>query len=828
MTPNAFARQNAAKLLWAPQYLLGDLVTRVVPRRRDRWVVGSAFGVHDGARALVEELVARGRADDVTWLARTETEAEDARRLGVSVCQHGTGAAFRAATRAGVVVLTHGFGDASRFGTRGALVVQLWHGSPLKRMHLDSRAAMRLPVIGERGPVPRLLADLYRRGGARVGLLPVASSTVRPFMASALGVDPDRVEVIGEPRTDVLHRGPAADRREAARARLEAAVGPLGDRTVVLLAPTWRDGGADPVIPRVAEWRVVEAWLAARDAVLLVRPHPLAVGDWSHRSEAVRLLDHTVEPDVIRVLWGIDALVSDYSSIVVDAAVTGAPLVFLAPDEARYTAEHGLYLPYAETTGGRVERTWSEVVDRLEAVLPGGAAAEEAAAHSALLAARYHEVTDGRAAARVVDRVDALLGRASHGGRPLTSRSTATAPGPAGTKGVETASTPAGSATIERTTTGLVNRVATRARALRSSSRATAPPTRTAFFESFHGRTVACNPAAIDREIAARFPGIQRTWSVSRDAVEVPEGATPVRVGTAQWRAARDAADLLVLNDWIEDGWRPRRDQFVLQTWHGTPLKRIALGRRGRTPRLVGAVVKQSTRWSAMLAQNPFGARALRRSYAVAKPMWTLGYPRNDVLVTGVDPTLRERLGIRTDRVVLYAPTWRDDALDGPDPLDAVALSDALGPDWTVLVRAHARTLDLRSEVVGDRTIDVSGHPDVSDLLALADVLLTDYSSVMFDFSTTGRPMVFSVADEERYAAEVRGFAWDLSERAPGPLVRTLEECADAVARADDPAERARWAARYRRWRAEFNPLDDGHASARVVDRLVEVGALRP
>ena len=773
MTPNAFARQNAAKLLWAPRYLLGDLVTRVVPRRPERWVVGSAFGVNDGARALVEELVARGSGADVTWLARSEDEAEDARRLGVRVRRHGSLAAFRAAIRSGVVVLTHGFGDASRFGTRGALVVQLWHGSPLKRMHLDSPAAMRLPVVGARGPVPRLLADLYRRGGARVGLLPVASSTVRPFMASALGVDPERVEVLGEPRTDVLHRGTPAERRSVARARLEGAAGPLGDRTLVLLAPTWRDGEADPVVPTPQEWVVIEDWLAARDAVLLVRPHPLAVGDWSYRSERVRPLDAASEPDVIRVLSGIDALVSDYSSIVVDVAVTGAPVVFLAPDEARYTARHGLYLPYSETTGGRVERTWAEVLTRLERVLPGGPEADEASARSAALAARYHEVTDGRAAERVADRVADLVAqrRPSTGGRART---------------------------------------------------------RAVFFESFHGRTVACNPAALDREIAVRFPSVRRTWSVSRDAVEVPEGADAVRVGTPEWLAARDEADLLVLNDWIEDDWWPRRDQFVLQTWHGTPLKRIALGRRGRTPRLFAAVVKQSSRWSATLAQNPFGAKALRRSYAVTRPMWTLGYPRNDVLVTGVDPGLRERLGVTTPRVTLYAPTWRDHGLDGPDPLDTLALAERLGPEWTVLVRGHARTLDRRRPVEGDRVIDVSGHPDVSELMAVADVLVTDYSSVMFDFSATGRPMVFHVADEEHYASEVRGFAWDLREKAPGPLVTTVESCADAVARAAEPAERRRWADRYRSWRAQFNPLDDGHATQRVVDRLVEVGALRP
>ncbi len=772
MPDTAFARRNVEKVLWIPRYALGDLVTRVVPRTRDTWVVGSAYGVHDGARAVVEELVARGRGDRVTWLARSEQEARDARELGVRVLPHGSFAAFRAATRAAVVVMTHGFGDASRFGVRGALVVQLWHGSPLKRMHLDSPAAMRLPVLGDRGPVPGLLAGMYRRGGRRIGLLPVSSSTVAPLMAGALGADPARVEVLGEPRTDVLHRGTEAERRAAARARVEATVGDLGGRRVVLLAPTWRDGAADPVVPTPTEWTAIEEWLAAHDAVLLVRPHPLAVGDWSHRSDAVRLLDAAVEPDVMRVLWSTDAVVSDYSSIVVDAAVTGVPLVFLAPDEEEYTRRHGLYHPYSETTGGRIERTWAEALARLSAVWSAGPDRSAALEHSGALAARYHEHRDGRAAARVVDRVDALLGVG--GGDPPD--------------------------------VGAVSGVA--------------------FFESFHGRNVSCNPAAIDRELARVAPEVERVWSVSRDGVQAPDGATAVRAGTPQWYAARDRADLLVLNDWIEDGWRPRRDQFVLQTWHGTPLKRIALGRRDRTPRLFAAVVKQSSRWSAMLAQNPFGAKALRRSYAVARPMWTLGYPRNDLVVTSSGDDVRTILGVATPRVVLYAPTWRDDALDQPDPLDPTELAARLGPDWTVLVRGHARTLGLRAEVAAERVIDVTAHPDVSDLLALADVLVTDYSSVMFDFSATGRPMVFHVADAERYEREVRGFAWDLAARAPGPLVRTTAEVADAVARADRPEECERWAQRYARWRHDFNPLDDGHASERVVRRLLEVGAL--
>ena len=784
MPTNAFARTNAAKLLALPQYLLGDLLSRVVPRQAGRWVVGSAFGVHDGARALVVEALSRKDAPRVTWLARTDDEARLARELGIDVRRHGSARGFWAALRAGVVVVTHGFGDASRFGSRGAVVVNLWHGSPLKRMHLDSPAALQLPVLGGWRPARELTRRMYRRGTSRISLLPASSDTVAPRLRSAFGLGPGRVEVLGEPRTDVLFLGSVDHRRAGARARLEAAVGPVGDRRVVLFAPTWRDGHTDPVVPDQLELTTIQTWLEAHDSVLVVRPHPLAVGDYQAAGDSIRLLTAADEPELMAVLWAADALVTDYSSAVLDHAVTGGPVVFFAPDEAEYARRHGLYEPYELTSGGRVERSWGEVLERLHGILSPGPQREEALARSAELAARHHRHRDGRSAARVVDRILELDPAVPRAAAPRTAPSRR-------------------------------------------------PPTDaelggTAFFESFNGRNASCNPAAIDRELARRAPQVERVWAVVDDTVTVPPGSRAVRVGSPEYDRARDTADLLVVNDWIEDSWRPRRAQFVLQTWHGTPLKRIALGRHDLSVRAVAAVVKQSTRWSAMLAQGPAAARVLRRAYAVVRPMWVEGYPRNDVVARsahGIDPTVRHELGVRTPHVVLYAPTWRDGALDAPFLLDVDALAEGLGPDWTVLVRGHARTMGLRAATAGGRVLDVTRHPDVSPLLATSDVLVTDYSSVMFDFSASGRPMVFFVPDHEEYRTRTRGFYWDLGARAPGPLVSSTAQCVGAVLGAAD--QRGLWAARYAAWRVEFNPLDDAGASRRTVDRLVAVGALR-
>lgn len=340
------------------------------------------------------------------------------------------------------------------------------------------------------------------------------------------------------------------------------------------------------------------------------------------------------------------------------------------------------------------------------------------------------------------------------------------------------------------------------------------------FFESFYGRTVGCNPLAIDRELSRRAPAVRRYWSVVDLSLPVPEGAIAVVEGSPEWWRARGRARLLVVNDWLRRRFARRRGQHVLQTWHGTPLKRLALHRPGVDPRRMLAVVRESRRWDILLAQNPTAAGVLRRAYAfLGKPIWIEGYPRNDILAAPVSPRIRERLGIEPhERVLLYAPTWRDDRAELVDFIDPAAL--ATNADAVVLVRGHSRTLAAGRDTTGPRVIDVTGYPDVADLLAIADALVTDYSSLMFDFSVTGRPMYFLVPDLEHYRGTLRGFYFDLADHAPGPVVRTQTELEAALATPSDAGSADRYAA----WRRRFNARDDGRAAERVVARILDQG----
>src|SRR5690606_10741782 len=136
------------------------------------------------------------------------------------------------------------------------------------------------------------------------------------------------------------------------------------------------------------------------------------------------------------------------------------------------------------------------------------------------------------------------------------------------------------------------------------------------FFESFYGQTSGCNPRALDRVLAQRAPSVTRYWAVADLSVEVPDGAIAVVEGSPEWWRARAESRMLIVNDWLRRRFARKPGQHVLQTWHGTPLKRLALHRPGFDPRRMAAVIKESRRWDALLAQNAYGARVLRKAYA--------------------------------------------------------------------------------------------------------------------------------------------------------------------------------------------------------------------
>ena len=340
------------------------------------------------------------------------------------------------------------------------------------------------------------------------------------------------------------------------------------------------------------------------------------------------------------------------------------------------------------------------------------------------------------------------------------------------------------------------------------------------------------SPRALYTEIRARGIEATHTWlSAPHTQATFPDDVATVPFGSPESIAALEAADLVISNDHIPLDWVKRPGTTYLQTWHGTMLKRIHNDVLWAPEGRLAYLDQDIARWDLLLSPNAVTTERLRKAFGFTGPIHETGLPRNDLLHSPQRDEARARvradLGIGEDQqVVLYTPTWRDDLVfagaEGPTfefPIDLAAFTERLGADHVLLLRLHNMVLDRPAPAEGSVVRDVSGYPDIQDLYLAADVMVTDYSSTMFDFANTGRPMVFFTYDLDRYRDELRGFYFDLAEVAPGPLVHTSEELVDAIADIDRVGEQH--AARYARFQELFTHLEDGAATRRVLDLIL-------
>ena len=346
-------------------------------------------------------------------------------------------------------------------------------------------------------------------------------------------------------------------------------------------------------------------------------------------------------------------------------------------------------------------------------------------------------------------------------------------------------------------------------------------------FHSFAGR-YSDNPRAIHERLAAR-PDLEMVWLAEPvHLAAFPDGTKTIDPSDPGVPDLLSAADLVVANTHTEYEWDKRPGTTYLQTWHGTPLKRIhndvLWAPEGRLARLD----RDIARWDLLLSPNRASTPRLAAGFGFAGRIAETGYPRNDALLAADAEEVRDRtrtaLGLEPGRTaVLYAPTWRDQDVFGASgplalPLDLAGLRAALPDDVVVMVRAHNMVTGRLATEPLPGILDVSYHPDIRDLYLAADVLLTDYSSVMFDFAVTGKPIVFSAPDLEAFATTVRGFYFDLAPVAPGPLTTSVDELLEALT--DLPRVQREYADRYAAFRATYCSLEDGHATDRVLDLL--------
>lgn len=372
------------------------------------------------------------------------------------------------------------------------------------------------------------------------------------------------------------------------------------------------------------------------------------------------------------------------------------------------------------------------------------------------------------------------------------------------------------------------------------------------FFESYHGKRCGDSVKAIYEEMAEdeAFRDYTFVWAFTdpkkhRDLAENPHTIL-VKKGSRDYFRYAAASRFWVNNVSVPDFLIPGKHQVYIETWHGTPLKRLGCDietdsdPRQSRERMHKRYRKKGKKVTHFLSPSPYYSEKIASAFGLEQleenRFIECGYPRNDALfhyrVEDI-AQIRERLGIQPEqKVILYTPTWRDTDFQTQSgfrynaSVDLEKVMEGLPENCVLLFRAHHQ-IGLSGIIENtSNIIDVTDIDDINDLYIISDLMITDYSSTMFDFSVLKRPMVFHMYDREEYASNIRGFYFDLSEL-PGPITENEGALAQAVTQQLAHFDYSK-DAKYQAFHDKFNKWEDGEAARRAIEQCIAIPAHKP
>ena len=368
-------------------------------------------------------------------------------------------------------------------------------------------------------------------------------------------------------------------------------------------------------------------------------------------------------------------------------------------------------------------------------------------------------------------------------------------------------------------------------------------------FESFHGSTISDSPFYILKELLSREdadkyeiyystnPQDYETHKKFIEANNIP--VKLVSITSYKYLKVLATAKYLINNSSFPVYFIKKDEQVYLQTWHGTPLKKLALDMDRMD--LGGSTDIENYHeqfrvtckdWDYLVSQNKFSTDIFRSCFAFKdRPILQIGYPRNDILINDNSPAkireYKEKLGLPLDKkIILYAPTWRDNEYSEKgkykfaSKLDFDKAKEELSDEYIFIVKYHylvSDKIDWTPYKGFVYTFDET--KDIAWLYLVSDMLITDYSSVMFDYSILNRPMLFFAYDLEDYKENLRGFYFDFVNDIPGPISRDTDQLIKDIKEYNEDS----WKEKYKNYHDKFNGIDDGHASQKVIDVIKKV-----
>jgi len=364
-------------------------------------------------------------------------------------------------------------------------------------------------------------------------------------------------------------------------------------------------------------------------------------------------------------------------------------------------------------------------------------------------------------------------------------------------------------------------------------------------FGCFNGRSYCDSPKAIYNYLINNneFSEYKFVWAFKEPEehkfLENNKNTKVIDMKSKEFYKILGKAKYWIFNYKIQDYIFPKENQVFVQCWHGTPLKRLGcdLEHFNNAMNTVSEIRKryhiEASKFSYFLSPSKFASEKFITAWDLEKInktdiMLEEGYPRNDFLINYNEEDIeriKKSLNIEneTRKILLYAPTYRDNQHTAgvgytyKTEVDFDKLRKELSKEYIILFRAHWLVAqDFEFEKYKDFVIDVSNHDDINELYVISDMLITDYSSVFFDYANLKRPIIFYMYDLAVYRDDIRGFYLDINEL-PGNIIEREE---DLIKEIKSLSTNFEYNEKYKQFNDKFNYLDDGQAAKRVVEKV--------
>ncbi|PKL66265.1 MAG: CDP-glycerol--glycerophosphate glycerophosphotransferase [Methanobacteriales archaeon HGW-Methanobacteriales-1] len=359
------------------------------------------------------------------------------------------------------------------------------------------------------------------------------------------------------------------------------------------------------------------------------------------------------------------------------------------------------------------------------------------------------------------------------------------------------------------------------------------------FFESNVGRNYSSNPKYVYEEMVKQ--GLDKKfkciWSVEDLSLEIPGNAKKVKRARLWYLYY-----LAIAKVWVCDTRQPsflvkRLETTYIQLWHGTPLKRLAMDMdvlsmsEGMELSEYKKLFLENTKtWDYLISQSEYTTKKFQSCFAFEKEILETGFPRNDILFDKNNEesieSLKKNYNLPLDKkIILYAPTWRDDEFYENGiykfslQIGLDLLQKELADTYIILIKLHYLVKDsLDWSKYAGFVYECDHLGDIQELYLISNYLITDYSSVMFDYALLRRPMLIYAYDYENYRDNLRGFYFDIFEEFPGPIVTDSYDLIESIKNYDY----VEYEEKYNKFLDKFTSFDKGHASGLIVDLILE------